>query len=274
MPAEQRIPEDGPGRLWAAGEAYEPYVGRWSRRVAAEFLAWLGLPEGGRWLDVGCGTGALAGAILARCAPAAVTGIDPSEAFLAHARRQVTDPRAAFHRGDAQALPVGDAAFDAAVSGLVLNFVPDQAQAAREMRRAVRPGGTVAAYVWDYAEGMQMMRRFWDAAAALDPAGAGGKDEALRFGLCRPGPLRALFEGAGLDGVEVRAIEVPTVFRDFDDYWTPFLAGGAPAPAYCLSLEEDRRAALRERLRASLPTAPDGGIPLTARAWAVRGTAP
>ena len=120
---------------------------------------------------------------------------------------------------------------------------------------------------------MQMMRRFWDAATALDPPDAGGKDEALRFPLCRPGPLRALFEGAGLRGVEVAAVEVPTVFRDFDDYWTPFLGGGAPAPAYCMSLEEDRRAALRDRLRATLPTEPDGSIRLSARAWAVQGTA-
>jgi SAM-dependent methyltransferase len=260
-------------RLWAAGEAYEPYVGRWSRQVAPSFLAWLGVPAGARWLDVGCGTGALTAAILEGRAPATVVGVDPSEAFLAYARRRVPDARAEFRPGDAQALPVEAASFNAAVSGLVLNFVPDQAKAAREMRRAARPGGTVAAYVWDYAEGMQMMRRFWDAAAALDPDGAGGKDEALRFALCRPGPLRALLEEAGVQRVEVRAIEVPTVFRDFDDYWSPFLAGGAPAPAYCASLDEARRTALRERLRATLPTRPDGSIALSARAWAVRGTA-
>jgi hypothetical protein len=141
------------------------------------------------------------------------------------------------------------------------------------MRRAARKGAKVAAYVWDYAQGMQMMRRFWDAAAALDPAGAGGKDEALRFQLCRPDPLRMLFEEAGLRRVEVSAIEVPTVFRDFDDYWAPFLGGQAPAPAYCMSLAEDRRAALRERLRATLPAEPDGSIHLSARAWAVQGTA-
>jgi SAM-dependent methyltransferase len=263
----------GPGRLWAAGEVYEPYVGRWSRTVAAEFLPWLGVAPGARWLDVGCGTGALTGAILDRCAPDAVLGIDPSPGFLAYARHHLADPRAAFRPGDAQALPVGDAAFDAVASALVLNFVPDAARAVAEMRRAARPGGRVAAYVWDYAKGMQMMRRFWDAAAALDPAGAGDRDEALRFPLCRPGPLQALFEAAGLREVEVTAIEVPTVFRDFDDYWTPFLGGQAPAPAYCMSLGEDRRAALRERLRATLPAGPDRRIPLSARAWAVRGTA-
>ncbi|HEV7265244.1 MAG TPA: class I SAM-dependent methyltransferase [Falsiroseomonas sp.] len=260
-------------RLWAAGEAYEPYVGRWSRMVAPGFLAALGVPAGGRWLDVGCGTGALTGAILAAHAPAAVTGVEPSEPFLAFARSRVTDPRAEFRQGDARALPVADGEFDAVVSGLVLNFVPDPALAAREMRRAARPGGQVAAYVWDYAEGMQMMRRFWNAAAALDPAGAGGRDEALRFPLCRPDPLRDLFAVAGFSDVEVAAIEVPTVFRDFDDYWTPFLAGGAPAPAYCMALGEDQRAALREHLRATLPRGEGGAIPLTARACTVRGTA-
>ncbi|WP_149539960.1 class I SAM-dependent methyltransferase [Siccirubricoccus phaeus] len=259
--------------LWAAGEAYEPYVGRWSRMVAPLFLARLGVPPDSRWLDVGCGTGALTEAILATAGPISVTGIDSSLGFLAFARRQVRDERALFLEGDAQALQVPDGTFDAVVSGLCLNFVPDQAKAARELRRAARPGGTVAAYVWDYAEGMEMMRRFWDAAAALDPEGAGQKDEALRFALCRPEPLRALFAGAGLRQVVVEPIEVPTVFRNFADYWQPFLAGGAPAPAYCQALPETRRAALQARLRATLPQAADGSIPLRARAWAVRGVA-
>lgn len=261
------------GRLWAAGEAYEPYVGRWSRLVAVEFLRRLSVPTGARWLDVGCGTGALSGAILDHCAPTSVLGVDPSEGFLAYARHRLTDACAEFRQGDAQVLPVADAACDAVVSGLVLNFVPDQPKAVAEMRRTACQGGRVAVYVWDYADGMQMMRRFWDAAAALDPEGAGGKDEALRFALCRPAPLRELFMEAGLSGVEVAPIEVPTVFRDFEDYWTPFLGGGAPAPAYCMSLNEERRATLRERLRASLPAEPDGSIRLSARAWAVQGTA-
>ncbi|MCW8084294.1 class I SAM-dependent methyltransferase [Sabulicella glaciei] len=266
-------PTQGQAPLWSAASAYESYVGRWSRRVAPKFLRWLAVPPGGRWLDVGCGTGMLSRTILARCDPASVTGVDLSDAFLAHARSELADPRARFHSGDAQSLPVEDASFDAVVSGLVLNFVPDQPRAVAELRRAARPGGTVAAYVWDYAEGMQMMRHFWDAAAALDPDSAGGRDEALRFPLCRPGPLAALFRDAGLTAVEVTDITVPTPFRDFEDYWTPFLAGGAPAPGYCMALPEERRAALREALRAALPAGPDGSITLSARAWAVRGTA-
>jgi len=256
--------------VWASGDRYEPYVGRWSRLVARDFVAWLGVPPGKRWLDVGCGTGALAETALNLAAPATVLGVDPAEGFLANANRYVTDPRARFELAGAEALPVADEAFDVAVSGLVLNFVPDPAKAAREMRRAVGPGGFVAAYLWDYAGEMQMMRRFWDAAVALDPE-ARAKDEGVRFPLCQPAPLEALFKGAGLRNVAVKTIDVPTVFKDFDDFWTPFLSGQAPAPGYCMSLSEERRAALREHLRATLPIRANGAIHLIARAFAVRG---
>jgi hypothetical protein len=160
------------------------------------------------------------------------------------------------------------------VSGLVINFVPDQAKAVREMRRATRSKGTVAAYGWDYAGEMQMMRRFWDAAVALDPGAAGPLDEGPRFPICGREPFADLFRGAGLEGVEVRAIDAPTVFKDFDDYWSPFLGGVGPAPTYCMSLSEERRVALRERIRASLPVSADGRIHLIARAWAARGVVP
>jgi len=256
--------------VWASGDAYELYVGRWSRLVARDFLDWIKAPAGKRWLDVGCGTGALSQTILEKGAPSSVHGVDPSDGFLELARRRLTHPRARFEKGDAQALPLPDGAADVAVSGLVLNFVPDQAKAAAELRRVLAAGGVAAAYVWDYTGEMQMMRRFWDAAVALDPA-AREKDEGPRFPLCRPDAFTALFRNAGFRDVTLRAIDAPTVFRDFDDYWTPFLGGNGPAPAYCISLNEDRRAALRERLRSTLPAAPDGKISLIARAFAVRG---
>ena len=259
--------------VWASGDAYEPYVGRWSRLVARQFVEWLGMPPGGTWLDVGCGTGALCEAILENASPHQVTGIDPSEGFISFARHKVTDQRATFRVGDSQALDVPSGSFDAAVAGLVINFVPDQSKALGEMRRATRPGGIVAAYVWDYAGEMQMMRRFWDAAVALDPS-AIPLDEGRRFPVCHPEPLKTLFQGAGLTAVTVRAIDVPTIFKDFVDYWTPFLGGQAPAPGYCMSLSEDRRVALRDHIRARLPAKDDGSIHLIARAWAVRGTAP
>jgi SAM-dependent methyltransferase len=261
----------GSGDVWTHGEGYESYVGRWSRQVARAFLSWLDLPPGGRWLDIGCGTGSLSEVIVEAVAPAEVVGIDPSPDYVAYARERVLDPRVRFEIGDADALPVLSARFDAVVAGLVLNFVPNPATAVAEMARAVRPGGMVSAYVWDYAEGMELMRRFWDAAVALDPA-ARELDEGKRFGaVCRPDVLAALFHDAGLRGIAARAIDVPTVFRDFDDYWSPFLSGQGPAPGYAMSLSEEDRVAVRERLRGDLPAAADGTIPLSARAWAVRG---
>ena len=266
---EQQRP-DRNADTWASGAAYEPYVGRWSRLVARAFVDWLAAPPGWRWLDVGCGTGALSQTILEHAAPALVKGIDLSEGYIVYAREQVRDGRASFMVGDAQALPVETGEYDAVVSGLALNFVPRPEQAIDEMARASRPGGIVAAYVWDYAGQMQLMRYFWDAAAALNPA-ARNLDEGRRFPICQPQPLERLFRSARLRQVEVHAIDVLTVFRDFADYWSPFLGGQGPAPGYAMSLSEEERAALREHIHASLPIAPDGAIHLIARAWAVRG---
>ncbi|NGN69135.1 class I SAM-dependent methyltransferase, partial [Streptomyces sp. A7024] len=172
--------------------------------------------------------------------------------------------------GDAMRLPVRDGAFDLAVSGLALNFVPDPAAAAAELRRAVRRGGQAAAYVWDYAEGMGFLRRFWDAAATVDPAAA-ARDEGARFPVCRPERLRAVWEEAGLAEVSVAPIEVPTRFDDFNDLWAPFLAGQGPAPGYLAALPRATRDQLRDRFDATVPRQADGSIALTARAWAVWG---
>jgi SAM-dependent methyltransferase len=241
--------------VWAAAGAYEAYVGRWSRHVAVRFVRWLAVPAGSRWLDVGCGTGALTAA--ARDAGGTVAGVDPSRGFVADGRDVVI--------GDARALPFRSGRFDAVVSGLALNFVPDPARAVAECARVAVPGATVAAYVWDYADGMTMMRLFWDAAREVDP---GAPDEGSRFPLCRPDSLDELWRAAGLDGVRVEPIDIATDFTGFDDYWSPFLGGQGAAPAYLMSLPEPVRAALREAVRSRLP---DGEISLTARAWAVRG---
>jgi SAM-dependent methyltransferase len=256
--------------VWASGEAYEPYIGRWSQLVAQEFLAWISIPRDARWLDVGCGTGALTDVIAREAHPAAVQSVDPSPAYIAFARRRVPDPRAAFIVADARLLPQRTGSVDVAVSGLALNFIPRPEDTLAEIARVVRAGGVAAAYVWDYAERMQLIRHFWDAAVALDPE-ASSLDEARRFPDCNPAALDALFRRAGYTAVETRAIDVPTRFRDFDDFWTPFLGGQGPAPGYAMSLSESRRAGLRERLRATLPAAADGSIDLIARVWAVRG---
>lgn len=254
---------------WGRGSSYEQYVGRWSRQVAPLFLSWLAIPSGRSWLDVGCGTGALCAAILDHYAPSAVTGVEPSEGFLETARANL-EGRAVLHLGDATAIPLDDASVDVVVSGLVLNFVPDHRAALVEMQRVSRAGGTIAAYVWDYAGKMEFMRYFWDAAVALDPEAA-SLDEGPRFPLCHAETLAQSFADAGLECVEAAPIEIPTRFADFDDYWRPFLGGQGPAPAYTMSLDEAARARLRDRIRARLPVDPDGSIPLTARAWACRG---
>jgi SAM-dependent methyltransferase len=256
--------------VWAGGAAYEPYVGRWSRVVAREFVEWLRFPPSARWLDVGCGTGALTEIILRQANPATVHGIDPSDGYLALAREQIRDPRVRFDKGDVRNLPVESEKYDVAVSGLVLNFIPDLQAGMSKLVRVVRPGGTVAAYVWDYAGKMELMRYFWDAAVALKPENL-ERDEGRRFPICKPEPLQKLFEDAGLKNVEARSIDAPTHFRDFDDYWTPFLGGQFPAPEYAMSLSEADRAALRDRIRATLPFTEDGSLRLIARAWAVRG---
>jgi SAM-dependent methyltransferase len=265
----QHVPQD----QWSLGDNYERYIGRWSRLVARQFVAWLALPPALHWLDVGCGTGALTQAILEQGAPASVLGIDPSAGFIALARAQIKDTRASFQSGAAQALPVASASVDAVVSGLVLNFTSDPAASLAEMARAARPGGTIAAYVWDYAEGMQMLRLFWDAAIALD-RGALALDEGRRFPICRREALGTLWRDSGLAQIEFHDIDVPTVFSSFDDFWSPFLGGQGPAPTYCGTLTDDARAALRDRLRTMLPVAADGRIALTARALAVRGVRP
>ncbi len=256
--------------VWAIGDSYEPYVGRWSRLVAREFIPWLDVPEDQRWLDVGCGTGALSQMILNLAQPQKVKGIDRSEGFAEFARNQINHSKAEFEVGDAQSLPVQSKTYDVAVSGLVLNFVPQPDQMISEMRRAVREAGTVALYVWDYAGKMQFMRHFWNAASALDPA-ARDFDEGKRFPLCNPEALTKLFQDAKLAEVKTHPIDIWTDFKDFDDYWTPFLGGQGSAPGYLMSLSEERRAQLRKRIYDSLPFASDGSIPLVARAWAVRG---
>lgn len=264
---------EAPKDVWASGNSYEPYVGRWSRLVAQEFIRWLNVPKDARWLDVGCGTGALSQTILDLANPQNVKGIDRSEDFVEFARSRMDHSQAEFDVGDAQALPIKPETYDAAVSGLVLNFVPKPERMIAEMRRAICKRGTAALYVWDYAEKMEFLRHFWDAASALDPD-AQELDEGRRFPVCNPGALTGLFQDSGFAKIDVRPIDIPTHFADFDDYWSPFLGGQGPAPSYTMSLSEERRAQLRERLYNSLPFASDGSIPLVARAWAVKGVKP
>ena len=248
--------------MFSASDGYERFMGRWSRRLAPLFVTFAGITEGDRVLDVGSGTGALSAAAAA-IESVQVTGIERSAAYVAYAREHV-DGR--FEVGDALALPFSDDAFDRALSMLVLNFVPDPAAALQQMIRVTRPCGVVAAAVWDYGDGMQMLRTFWDAAVALDPDAA-PRDE-RHMPLCTHGALAELWRMHGLQDVDEQPLTIEMKFASFDDYWQPFLCGQGPAGVYVSSLAKSARHALESRLHERLG---DTGFRLEARAWAVSG---
>jgi len=267
---DKPMPETSRHDAWQAGDSYDLYMGRWSRRIAPRFLDWLDASGDLDWLEVGCGTGALSAAILAQCAPKSLIAIDQSEGFLGKARANVSDSRAEFRVGDAQVLPVDTASRDVIVSALVLNFVPDRQMALAEMKRVARCGATIGFYVWDYpGGGMEFMRAFWNAATSLDPT-ALDLTEDRRFPFCTREGLVDLAKDAGLASVDSTPIEVETVFRDFDDFWHPFTLGAGPAPGYCMSLDLEARERLRARLYDGLRREEDGSIRLKARAWAIK----
>ena len=261
-----------PVEAWTSADPYEYFMGRWSRLLAHEVVGYLQPEARRRWVDVGCGTGALSAAVVALAEPQSLIGVDPSEAYVAEARTRISDPRADFQLGDANRLPIADSCADEVAAGLVLNFVAEPVDALAEMRRVLTTGGRATAYVWDYADGMQMLRRFWDGAIGED-ASAASLDEAARFPLCREGGLDLCFTDAGIREITADRIEIHTVFKGFDDYWNPFLSQQGPAPSYVATLTDDARDGLRERLRATLPTRPDGSIDLRARAWICQGIA-
>jgi SAM-dependent methyltransferase len=257
---------------WLSGNAYERFMGRWSILVAQEFLGWLAVPYNRGWLDLGCGTGSLTKLILKTYQPKEIIAIDSSSEFISQAQRSISDPRVHFRVGQAQSLNLDSNSVDAVVSGLVLNFIPQPEAAIAGMIRVTKPGGKIGAFVWDYADGMQMLRYFWDAAIELDHR-AREFDEGARFPLCREGQLESLFKEVGLKQIEAIPIEVRTLFQNFDDYWQPLLGGVGPAPSYTMSLNQKDRQKLKNKLRKLLPTDESGSISIIARAWAIKGTA-
>jgi SAM-dependent methyltransferase len=247
-------------------------MGRWSREIAREFVTWLDLSADLDWMDIGCGTGALAGTILVRCAPRSVLGIDPSAGFVEHARASLGDAKARFEVAAAEALPCTERSVDVVTSALAYNFVPDRPRALAEMRRVARPDGTLSFYVWDYpGRGMGFIGAFWKAAVALDPS-ATALAEDSRFSFCTRDALLGEAAAAGFVDPVVESIEVPTRFASFDAFWHPFTLGAGPAPGYCTSLTKDARLALKQKLMDDLG-GDDGPIELPARAWAVKGSA-
>jgi SAM-dependent methyltransferase len=254
--------------MFSQADSYQTFMGRWSQRLAPKLVRFSNVREGQYVLDVGSGTGVLTAAIRDAFAEVRVVGVDPSENFVRYASDKLADARVRFEVGDAQQLQFADATFDAAVSSLVLNFVPDPGRAIREMMRVTKPEGIWAAAVWDHSpDGMRMLSVFWEEAIAIDPT-AKGKAEA-NMALCREGALPALCQQAGLQDVQATSLEVPLTFATFDDYWAPFSLGIGPAGVYLASLPHDQQSALRDRLQKRLATSPSA-IELSARAWAVR----
>jgi SAM-dependent methyltransferase len=255
---------------WTSGAHYDQWMGRWSRLLAQEFLKWLNLPAGLRWLDVCCGSGVITETIAESSAPASIVGIDVSPEQINFARQHRARPNITFEVADATALPFPEASFDVAVCGLGLNYIPHPAEGLQEFGRVIRPGGTVAIYVWDYEQGARFLREFWDAAIAIDSEAA-ASDQARRFPICTQEGLLSLFGHSKLEALSVHALEIVTRFTNFDDYWNPLLTGQGSAPNYLATRSKKIQAEIRERLRAALPADAKGAIELPARAWAIRG---
>jgi SAM-dependent methyltransferase len=248
-------------------DAYDAYMGRYADRLAPLLIAFAGVQPGDSVLDVGCGPGSLTEALGAQVGADQVAAVDPSEPFAAATAERV--PAADVQVGAAESLPWSENAFDVALSQLVVNFMLDADAGVAEMRRVVRPDGTVASCTWDYSDGMTMLRTFWDATLALDPD---APDEARIMRYHHPDDLRELWLRSGLEAVETDSLVVEAPYRDFDDYWEPFTSGVGPGGAYCSSLDPDRLVALREECRRRLGD-PDSAFTLSARAWAVKGRA-
>jgi ubiquinone/menaquinone biosynthesis C-methylase UbiE len=252
--------------MFRAVEAYDRYVGRYGDALARAQIEAAGVQPGQSALDVGCGPGALTHVLAQVLGAGNVAAVDPSDPFVQACRQRV--PGADVRVAAAEALPRFDRRFDVVLSQLVVNFMSDAPTGVRAMRAAARPGGTVASCVWDYADGMTMLRAFWDAAMEIDPA---APDEG-RMRWCSPSELRELWETARLANVSTGEIVVDAPYESFDDLWQPFTQGVGPAGAFCVALESARRERLRDAYRRRL-SAGDGPFRLTARAWFVRGTA-
>lgn len=254
--------------LWESGNPYEYFMGRWSRLVGKSFIDWLSAQPEKKWLDVGCGTGALSEAVLSTQNPSGLVAIDQSEGFVNSSQQRLGNS-AHCEVGDAMDMSLQDSSFDYVISGLVLNFIPEPEKALREMKRVAAPDGVVAIYIWDYSGKMEFLKYFWDAVVALDPK-ASDLHEGTRFPNANADGLKRLFDNAKLPNTTVESLEVETNFVNFDDYWKPFLGGQGPAPTYVLSLSESDRNRLRDNLYDKLPIREDGSISMIARAWAAK----
>jgi SAM-dependent methyltransferase len=260
----------GAATFRTSADAYDRHIGRYGPELAAALIGAAGLQPGQMALDVGCGPGVLTTALSELLGAESVAAVDPSEPFAQACAARL--PGVRVEVAAAEALPFDDAAFDAALSQVVVNFMTNAAAGVREMRRVTRSGGTVAAAVWDYANGMTLLRRFWDAAVALDQQ-AESLDEGRTMRHCQPDELAQLWGEAGLEEVATSALDVGAHYDDFDDLWRPLEAGVGPSGAYVVALPAEQRAQLRDELRRRLDVG-ESPFRLSARAWCVAGRVP
>ena len=254
---------------WNDGNPYDYFMGRWSELMAPEFLNWLNIPPLSSYLEIGCGTGALSEAIFKYSEPKEFCGIDPSDGFITKAKERLLS-KGQFIVGNVSDLPFENDTYDIVVSGLALNFFPELDEALAEMKRVSKPKGIIAAYVWDYSGRIDLLRYFWNAAILIDPKSQ-QLDEGIRFPICNIDNLKKAFLQAGLTDIAVTTLDIITVFKNFEDYWNPFLGGQGPAPSYLASLSENLQEELKDRIHNSLPIESDGSIRLLGRAIAIKG---
>lgn len=259
--------------MFEIAEKYEEMMGRWSRQLAPLFVEFAGVCDGDVVLDVGCGTGALSSTLVRTTRAAKINGIDPSEGFVEAARSQISDPRVTIEVGDAQSLRYPDAFFDRTLALLIVNFIPDAPEAVREMRRVTKPGGTVATAMWDNSPANELNQTLWIAARQIDPNLKQSGKKSGTYGSADA--LSKLFTDAGMSAIEIAPLTIACQFASFEDNWRRYLTGEGPNGAYFLALSDDRKAALKEKLRENLfGNRPDGPFALQGKAWAVKGVAP
>jgi len=256
---------------WNNAKAYDRFMGRWSRQLAPKFIDWLGVPSNSAWLEIGCGTGALTSAICEKTNPVSVVALDTAPEFVDYCSKHLAYASLRVIQGTMDSLPLRKGGYDAVVSSLVLNFLPNTVESLKKMKSVCSSRGFIAACVWDYSKGMEFLRLFWDAAGSVDP-NAASLDEGVRFPLCNPDALKAAFQKAGLNNIEVDSIAIPTLFSNFDDYWSSLSEGTGPAPSYVATLSPAKREALVSCLKSMTGSGENSPIKLQASAWAIKAT--
>ena len=260
-------------KSWNSADSYEKFMGRWSLEIGKHFIEMLAETTdivNKRWVDVGCGTGALSEVVFQKTSPEYILGIDPSQDFIDKAQQKINQSNVEFTTTTAENIPLPSESIDFVVSGLALNFMSDPNTSLSEMKRVLKPNGLLACYVWDYADKMEFLRYFWDAVVQLDPESQ-IYDEGEKFPICNPNKLQELFNSIGMKNIRNDEITIQTPFSSFDKYWKPFFGGQGPAGEYLASVNDEKQTQIAFQIENSLPISTDGSITLIAKAFTIQG---